>query len=105
MNTKRHHFLRAAAVKHLFHAAHNCPPWQDAPPAPSWRLFHKHFTTAALFTPAELHVQNGYPIHSSCNPTNNGLTCWNNELAFLPKKSQNWPFNLMLTKLQRYVLV
>jgi hypothetical protein len=21
----------AAAVKHLFHAAHNCPSWQDAP--------------------------------------------------------------------------
>jgi len=27
--------LGAAAVKHLFHAAHNCPPWQYAPPAPS----------------------------------------------------------------------
>jgi hypothetical protein len=25
--------LGAAAVKHLFHAAHNCHPWQDAPPA------------------------------------------------------------------------
>ncbi|MDD3554523.1 MAG: hypothetical protein PHC35_08445 [Deltaproteobacteria bacterium] len=27
-------FLGSAAVKHLFHAAHNCPSWQDAPPAP-----------------------------------------------------------------------
>jgi len=46
----------------LFHAAHNCPPWQYAPSAPSWRLFHKHSTTAALFVPTELHAHNGCPI-------------------------------------------
>jgi len=46
------------AVKHLFHAAHNCHPWQDAPPAPSWRLFHKHSTTAALSIPTELSIHN-----------------------------------------------
>jgi hypothetical protein len=52
----------AAAVKHLFHAAHNCHPWQDAPSAPSWRLFHKHSTTAALSIPTELSIHNGFPI-------------------------------------------
>jgi hypothetical protein len=55
-------FLGAAAVEHLFHASHNCPPWQYAPSAPSWRLFHKHSTTAALLVPAEPHVHNGFPI-------------------------------------------
>jgi len=62
MNTKKHHFLGAAVVEHLFHASHNCPPWQYAPPAPSWRLFHKHSTTAALFVPSELYVHNKCPI-------------------------------------------
>jgi len=36
MDTKKtSFFLGAAAVEHLFHASHNCPPWQYAPPAPS----------------------------------------------------------------------
>ncbi|MDD3554313.1 MAG: hypothetical protein PHC35_07350 [Deltaproteobacteria bacterium] len=60
--------LGAAAVEHLFHAAHNCHPWQDAPPAPfmapiSQTLHHGRpfsslrnsmFITDALFIPTAI---------------------------------------------------
>jgi len=68
---------------------------------PPWRLFHKHFTTAALFVPAKLHVQNGCPIHSYCNPNDNGLPCCNGLTGVSANKNVELAFTLMLTKVQR----
>ena len=58
------------------------------------RLYHRKNT-------AKLHVQNGCPIHSYCNPNDNGLPCCNGLTGVSANKNVELAFTLMLTKVQR----